>query len=70
MGQRLDARHDTENYISTGLSIDLVGEMVIAGMEAKATWILTDDEIRPYVEMRMAAMLASFPTASIADEAV
>lgn len=63
LGQRTDAREDTESYLSSGLSIDVVGEMVLAGMEAKAPWILTDDEIRPYVQMRMEGLLASFPGA-------
>lgn len=63
LGQRTDARKDTETYISTGLSVDLVGEMVIAGMEQKATWILTDNEIEPYIKMRMEALLAAFPGA-------
>lgn len=63
LGQRTDARAETEDYLSSGLSIDVVGEMVLAGMEAKAPWILTDDEIRPYVQMRMEGLLASFPGA-------
>ena len=62
-GQRSDAREDTEAYISGGLSIDTVGEIVLAGMEAKAPWILTDDEIEPYIRMRMEGLLASFPGA-------
>ena len=52
---------DSEAAIQQGASIDDVGEIVIAGMEAKAMWIHTDGSIRPYAEMRMQALLASFP---------
>ena len=63
LGQRSEARAETDSYLSSGLSIDVVGEIVLAGMEAKAPWILTDDEIKPYVQMRMEGLLASFPGA-------
>ncbi|WP_432969747.1 SDR family oxidoreductase [Dactylosporangium sp. CA-233914] len=64
LGQRTDARKSTEDYISSGLSIDVVGEMVLDGMESKATWILTDSEIEPYVKMRAEALLDAFPAAA------
>lgn len=58
---RPESRAKTESYLASGLSIDAVGEMVMTGMDAKATWILTDDEIKPYVQTRMDALLSAFP---------
>ncbi|MEU6133062.1 SDR family NAD(P)-dependent oxidoreductase [Saccharopolyspora sp. NPDC047091] len=51
----------TENYLKHGANIDAVGELVLAGMAARATWIHTDDFVRPMLERRMADLLDSFP---------
>ncbi|WP_203599544.1 MULTISPECIES: SDR family oxidoreductase [unclassified Streptomyces] len=56
------APSSTEGYLKEGTGIDAVGEMVIAGMEAKAMWIHTDDFVRPALKARMEAILESFPT--------
>ncbi|GAA5086917.1 NAD(P)-dependent dehydrogenase (short-subunit alcohol dehydrogenase family) [Thermocatellispora tengchongensis] len=64
---REGANRDTEAFLRSGTSIDAVGEMVIAGMEAKAMWIHTDGSIKDYVRMRMEALLASMPD-PVADE--
>jgi NAD(P)-dependent dehydrogenase (short-subunit alcohol dehydrogenase family) len=50
-----------EAFLKGGASIDSVGEMVIAGMEARSLWILTGEEIRPYLERRLEALLKSVP---------
>jgi len=47
--------------IGQGVGIDEVGEMVLAGMEAKAMWIHTDASLKTYVGQRAEALLASFP---------
>lgn len=52
---------DAEAFIKGGASIDAVGEMVIAGMEARSLWIHTTVEIRPHLEKRMADLLESVP---------
>ncbi|HEX6339775.1 SDR family oxidoreductase [Umezawaea sp.] len=54
-------REAVEAYLAGGTDIDSVGEMVVAGMEAGALWIHTDDAVRPYLEARMAALLESIP---------
>lgn len=54
-------RRKTEASFRSGVSIDAVGEMVLAGMEARATWIYTDDSMRPYLRMRMEKLLDSVP---------
>ncbi|WP_432841387.1 SDR family oxidoreductase [Dactylosporangium sp. CA-092794] len=59
--QRDGANKETEAFLGSGASIDAVGEMVIAGMEAKATWIHTDGSVKAYVRMRMEALLESMP---------
>ncbi|WP_236794238.1 SDR family oxidoreductase [Amycolatopsis sp. GM8] len=56
-----EQRQQTEASFKSGVSIDAVGEMVIAGMEAGATWIHTDDSLRPYLRMRSEALLDSLP---------
>jgi NAD(P)-dependent dehydrogenase (short-subunit alcohol dehydrogenase family) len=66
--RRGEAPGRTENYLKEGASIDAVGEMVIAGMEARAMWIHTDDFVRPVLKTRMEALLESIPT-SVAGEA-
>jgi short-subunit dehydrogenase len=53
---------ELESSLSKGRSIDEVGEIVVAGIEARAMWIHTDDVVKPYVQMRMEALLESFPT--------
>lgn len=50
----------TEADLQRGASIDAVGEIVIAGMERKATWIHTDAFAKPLVQDRFDAILASF----------
>jgi NAD(P)-dependent dehydrogenase (short-subunit alcohol dehydrogenase family) len=45
--------------LRTGVTIDSVGERVVAGLERDATWIHTDDELRPLLEARFGALLAS-----------
>lgn len=52
---------ETHAFLKAGTGIDAVGEMVVAGMEARALWIHTDDSMRPYVTMRMEGLLASIP---------
>ena len=47
-----------EGFLKSGPSIDVVGEMVVAGMEARSPWIFTGEEIRPHLEKRMVALLA------------
>ncbi|GAA5154003.1 SDR family oxidoreductase [Amycolatopsis dongchuanensis] len=54
-------RKRSEGNLQSGVSIDSAGESVIAGMEAKALWIHTDGSMRPYVRMRMEALLDSIP---------
>ncbi|MFG1610192.1 SDR family oxidoreductase [Actinoplanes sp. NPDC049265] len=49
----------TEAFLRGGASIDDVGEMVVAAMTARAMWIHTGDLIRPALQQRMAALLAS-----------
>ncbi|MBB4930569.1 NAD(P)-dependent dehydrogenase (short-subunit alcohol dehydrogenase family) [Lipingzhangella halophila] len=61
LGGRGGALKDAEAFLKGGASIDSVGEMVIAGMEARSLWIHTDDVMRPYVEKRMAGLLESIP---------
>ncbi|MFD0854045.1 SDR family oxidoreductase, partial [Actinomadura adrarensis] len=56
-----DALKDAEAFLKGGADIDSVGETVIAGMEARAMWIHTDDGMRPYVRMRMESLLDSIP---------
>lgn len=51
----------TEGYLKEGTTIEAAGEMVIAGMEAKAMWIHTDDFVRPALKARTEAILESFP---------
>ncbi|TDE45162.1 SDR family NAD(P)-dependent oxidoreductase [Nonomuraea mesophila] len=46
--------------IAQGVGIDEVGEIVIAGMEAKATWIHTDLMMKKYIGMRGDMLLSSF----------
>lgn len=54
---------ETGQALAAGTAPDAVGEMVIAGMEADATWIQTDAMIVPYLRQRVEAVLASFPAA-------
>ncbi|PRY39816.1 SDR family oxidoreductase [Umezawaea tangerina] len=50
-----------EAFLKSGVSIDEVGEMVVAGMEARSAWIHTDAVVRTHVEQRMTAILDSIP---------
>ncbi|MFD9697438.1 SDR family NAD(P)-dependent oxidoreductase [Lentzea sp. NPDC059081] len=52
-----------EEFLRGGPSVDEVGEMVLAGVEAGQTWIFTGDEIRPHLEKRAAALLDAFRSA-------
>ncbi|GGP72120.1 SDR family oxidoreductase [Saccharothrix coeruleofusca] len=52
---------DVEAFLKSGADIDSVGEMVIAGMRARSTWIHTGQEVRPYLEKRMKELLDSVP---------
>lgn len=61
LGDSGATRDDEAAYLRSGTSIDAVGEMVVAGMERRATWIHTDGVMRPYVAQRMEALLASIP---------
>ncbi|MCS7475810.1 SDR family oxidoreductase [Umezawaea endophytica] len=54
----------TEAFLKAGTGIDDVGEMVVAGMEARSPWIHTDASMRPWVRTRMEAILDSMPEAS------
>jgi NAD(P)-dependent dehydrogenase (short-subunit alcohol dehydrogenase family) len=56
-----DRRQEVEASLKSGVGIDGVGETVIAGMEARATWIHTDGWLRPYLTMRMETLLESVP---------
>ncbi|MDR7279594.1 SDR family oxidoreductase [Catenuloplanes atrovinosus] len=56
-----DVRPGVEEFLRSGADIDSVGEMVVAGMEARSLWIHTGDLIRPYLEKRMTDLLASVP---------
>ncbi|ANZ40831.1 hypothetical protein BBK82_37465 [Lentzea guizhouensis] len=49
-------------FLRSGPGIDEVGEMVVAGMEARSPWIFTGDEVRPHLEERLAAFLRALPT--------
>ncbi len=62
IGQTAAMAHETVDNLKAGKSIDEVGETVIAGMEAKAMWIFTDDVIAPYLKLRTEMMLKAFPT--------
>lgn len=44
-----------------GLSIDVVGDMVIKGIQENATFILTDNLIEPAIKARTAELLRSLP---------
>ena len=44
-----------------GLSIDVVGEMVLKGVQENATFIITDDLIEPAIKARSEAILKSLP---------
>ncbi|SFJ43905.1 NADP-dependent 3-hydroxy acid dehydrogenase YdfG [Amycolatopsis sacchari] len=55
-------RKQAEGNLQSGVTIDSAGESVIAGMEAKAMWIHTDGSMKPYVRMRMEALLDSIPS--------
>ncbi|MFD2422636.1 SDR family oxidoreductase [Amycolatopsis pigmentata] len=59
-----EQRRREEEAFKAGVSIDAVGEMVIAGMEARAMWIYTDGFLRPYLSMRMEALLEAMPEAT------
>jgi NAD(P)-dependent dehydrogenase (short-subunit alcohol dehydrogenase family) len=59
------ALKDVEAFLKGGASIDSVGEMVVAGMEARALWIHTGDEMLPHLEQRMDNLLASVPRGSV-----
>ncbi|HEX7304494.1 SDR family oxidoreductase [Lentzea sp.] len=48
-----------EEFLRSGPGIDEVGEMVVAAMNAGKPWIFTGDEVRPHLEERMKALLAS-----------
>lgn len=48
-----------EEFLKSGPNVDAVGEMVVAGMEARSPWIFTGEEIRPHLEKRMAALLGA-----------
>ncbi|MGN9789431.1 SDR family oxidoreductase [Nonomuraea sp. ZG12] len=58
-------RQDAETFLKGGAGIDSVGEMVIAGMEARSMWIHTGDMLRPYVEKRMESLLNSIPAPAV-----
>ncbi|CAN5122180.1 SDR family NAD(P)-dependent oxidoreductase [soil metagenome] len=55
---------ESEAALAQGASIDEVGEMVMAGMEAKATWIQTDSMMKQYIGMRTEMLLGSFASES------
>ncbi|WP_051707966.1 MULTISPECIES: SDR family oxidoreductase [unclassified Streptomyces] len=58
-----EVREKTEALFRSGVSIDGVGELVVAGMEAEAMWIYTDDWLRSYLTIRMEQLLGTpFPT--------
>jgi len=44
-----------------GLSIDVVGDMVLKGVQENATFIITDDLIEPAIKARSEAILKSIP---------
>jgi NAD(P)-dependent dehydrogenase (short-subunit alcohol dehydrogenase family) len=48
-----------EDFLRSGPSADAVGEMVVAGIEARSPWIFTGEEIRPHLEQRMTALLGA-----------
>lgn len=56
---------DTQAFLKAGVSIDSVGEMVVAGMEARSLWIHTTDMVRSPVETRMKALLESIPAPTV-----
>ncbi|WP_033337828.1 SDR family oxidoreductase [Catenuloplanes japonicus] len=57
-----ELRAGVEAFLRGGVSIDEVGEMVVAGVEARSMWIHTGNEIRPHLERRAAELLASVPS--------
>jgi NAD(P)-dependent dehydrogenase (short-subunit alcohol dehydrogenase family) len=59
------AAEDVAAFLKGGVGIDRVGEVVVAGMEARSLWIHTDDAVRPYLEKRMAALLESLPAPAV-----
>jgi NAD(P)-dependent dehydrogenase (short-subunit alcohol dehydrogenase family) len=56
-----DETAETEADLQAGATIDEVGEMVIAGMGRKATWIHTAAFVKPFFQERFDAILASIP---------
>jgi NAD(P)-dependent dehydrogenase (short-subunit alcohol dehydrogenase family) len=57
IGQTATMAQETVDNLKGGRTIDEVGEIVLAGMEAKATWIFTDGMLAPFFQMRTDAML-------------
>jgi len=55
----------TEAFLKAGTGIDAVGEMVVAGMEARSLWIHTDASMRPWVTTRMEGILDSMPAPAV-----
>ncbi|GAA5068488.1 SDR family oxidoreductase [Nocardia callitridis] len=64
-----EASRNSVSYLKNGTSIDDVGEMVIAGMQARAMWIHTDDFVRDVLRTRVEALFDSFPTPAGAENA-
>lgn len=56
---RADLVPDVEAFLRSGPGVDAVGEMVVAGIDARSPWIFTGEEIRPHLEQRMTALLGS-----------
>jgi NAD(P)-dependent dehydrogenase (short-subunit alcohol dehydrogenase family) len=59
------SRAEAEPALRSGVDIDAVGEMVLAGIEARAMWIYTDDAMRPYLTMRMEKLLEALPVPAV-----
>ncbi|MFB7091536.1 SDR family oxidoreductase [Streptomyces sp. NPDC056296] len=59
------APHDKVEFLKAGVSIDAVGDMVLAGMESRQMWIHTDGIMRPHVKTRMEALLESIPQSAV-----
>lgn len=67
--ERDEPLEKTAASLRSGKSIDEVGEIVIAGMEAGAAWIHTSDLLRPYVKMRADMILESMPQPAVGEPA-
>lgn len=67
--ERDEQLEETAASLRAGKSVDEVGEIVLAGMEARAAWIHTSDLLRPYIRMRADMILESLPEPVVGEPA-